>query len=59
MRFADTSFWVASHRRRETHHEAAKALWLADAGPVVTSDLDLGETWTFLRRRESHARPVS
>ena len=58
MRFADTSYWVAFHRGRETHHAAARALWLADAGPVVTSALVLGETWTFLRRRESHAAAV-
>lgn len=58
MRFADTSYWVAFHRRRETHHEAARALWLADPGPVVTSELVLGETWTFLRRRESHSAAV-
>jgi predicted nucleic acid-binding protein len=58
MRFADTSYWVAFHRRRETHHEQARALWLADAGPVVTSELILGETWTFLRRRESHGVAV-
>lgn len=58
MRFADTSYWVAFHRRREAHHEAARALWLADAGPVVTSELVLGETWTLMRRRESHAVAV-
>lgn len=58
MRFVDTSYWVAFHRRRETHHEAARALWLADAGHAVTSELVLGETWTFLRRKESHATAV-
>lgn len=58
MRFVDTSYWVAFHRRRETHHQAARTLWLADSGPVLTSELVLGETWTFLRRRESHAVAV-
>lgn len=58
MRFADTSFWVAFHRRRETHHQAARAIWLAGGAPIVTSDLVLGETWTFLRRREAHVVAV-
>lgn len=58
MKFADTSFWVAFLRRRETHHEAARKLWLATTGPVSTSELVLGETWTFLNRREGHASAV-
>ena len=58
MRFADTSFWVAFLRRRETHHHDARTLWLADAGPILTTELVLGETWTFLNRREGHPAAV-
>jgi predicted nucleic acid-binding protein len=49
---------VAFLRRRETHHEAAKEIWLRYSGPITTSDLVLGETWTFLNRREGHASAV-
>jgi predicted nucleic acid-binding protein len=58
VRFADTSFWIAFLLRRETHHEMAATLWLADATPVLTSELVLGETWTFLNRRDGHAFAV-
>jgi predicted nucleic acid-binding protein len=54
MRFADTSFWVAFLRARETHHADARTLWLGSSDAVTTSELVLGETWTFLNRREGH-----
>lgn len=54
MTFADTSFWIALLRRRETHHDEARSLWLSTTRPVMTTDLVLGETWTFLNRREGH-----
>ena len=56
MRFVDTSYWVAFHRSRERHHDEARDLWLADTGPVVTSNLVVGETWTFVNRRDGHQR---
>lgn len=58
MRFVDTSFWVAYLRRRETHHEVAARLWRADTGPLLTSELVVGETWTLLNRRDGHAAAV-
>lgn len=58
MRFVDTSFWVAFHRSRERHHHEARNLWLGDERPVVTSNLVLGETWTFINRREGHHEAV-
>ncbi len=54
MRFADTSFWVALQVPRDRWHDAAAALWRRDRSPVRTSNLILGETWTFLRRRADH-----
>ena len=33
-------------------------LWLDNRGPVRTSNLVLGETWTWLRRKAGHAPAV-
>lgn len=55
MRFADTSFWVALALRRDRHHHAARGLWERRDQPVLVSNHVLGEVWTFLRRRDSHA----
>ena len=55
MRFADTSFWVALALRRDSRHEAAKALWEQGDQPLLVSNHVLGEVWTFLRRRDGHA----
>ena len=54
MRFADTSFWVALRWTGDANHPAATRLWVAAAGPIVTSDHVVGETWTFVRRRLGH-----
>jgi predicted nucleic acid-binding protein len=51
MRFAETSFWVALVRRRERHHDPAVELQRANTAAIVTT-LVLGETWTFLNRRD-------
>lgn len=58
MRFVDTSFFVALRFRRDGRHPAAKAIWEAGAGPLLSTDLVLGETWTFLARRAGHRRAV-
>ena len=58
MRFADTSFWVGLQVVRDRHHVAAAALWRGDRGPVRTSNLVVGETWTWLRRRAGHEAAV-
>ncbi|MCB0974887.1 MAG: PIN domain-containing protein [Actinobacteria bacterium] len=55
MRFIDTSFFVALMRSRERHHDEARHLWALDQGPLMTTVGVVGETWTFLRRREHHA----
>jgi predicted nucleic acid-binding protein len=55
VRFADTSFWVALALRRDRHHDEARALWQSRDQPLLSSNHVLGEVWTFLRRRDSHA----
>jgi predicted nucleic acid-binding protein len=58
VRFVDTSFWVGLRFRRDRRHEDARALWEAGTGAIMTSNLVLGETWTFLRRRAGHRQAV-
>lgn len=58
MRFADTSFWVALRFARDGRHPDAKAIWEEGPGGLVTTELVLGETWTFLRRRAGHRQAV-
>ena len=58
MRFVDTSFWVALRLRRDDNHQAAVRLW-APGKAHLTTDEVLGETWTFLRRRDGHASAVA
>lgn len=58
MRFVDTSFWVAYRFRRDDHHREAVALWADRSHALTTTNLVVGETWTFLRRRVGHAEAV-
>jgi predicted nucleic acid-binding protein len=59
VRFVDTSFWVALASSRDRHHDDAHALAAAGAGPLVTTNHVVGETWTFVRRRHGHASAVA
>ncbi len=54
MRFADTSFWIGLQIPRDKRYADASALWVRDRGPVRTSNLVMGETWTLLRRWAGH-----
>lgn len=58
MRFIDTSFWVAFRFRRDAHHTLATVLWADRSHALVTTNLVVGETWTFLRRRVGHEEAV-
>lgn len=58
MRFVDTSFFVALRFRRDARHPTARAIWEAGPGPLLSTDLVLGETWTLLTRRAGHRRAV-
>lgn len=56
MKFADTSWWVAWTLPSDARHAAALKMLVkvTRAEQVVTTDLILGETWTFLRRKAGH-----
>jgi predicted nucleic acid-binding protein len=52
--FVDSSFWIALTRPRDVHHGVATNLLRTVSDSLVTSNHVRGETWTFLRRRETH-----
>ena len=60
MKFADTSWWTALVLPADSRHRDALAmLAVVRAGEqVLTTNLVVGETWTFLRRRASHHAAV-
>lgn len=58
MRFVDTSFWIGLQVIRDHRHVDAVQLWQQNQSPVRTSNLVLGETWTWLRHRAGHAAAV-
>ena len=54
--YVDSSFWIAQGMRRDARFAEARSLSEAYVGaPVATSNLVVGETWSFLRRREGYA----
>ncbi len=55
MIFVDSSHWIAELLPRDAHHEEAsdRAL-LTRSRRLLTSNLVVGETWTYLRRRAGH-----
>ena len=55
MIFVDSSFWIAEAMSRDGRHEEAVRLAASQASErVSTSNLVVGETWTFLRRRAGY-----
>jgi predicted nucleic acid-binding protein len=59
MIFVDTSFWLALYMRRDANFSVARQLWSQYAsGYLITTNHVRGETWTFLRRRETHSFAV-
>ncbi|MDW8339436.1 MAG: PIN domain-containing protein [Thermoleophilia bacterium] len=60
MIFVDTSYWIALALERDRHHlEAARLAPRPARSRLGTSSLVRGETWTYLRRRTSHAFAMS
>ena len=60
MIFVDTSFFVALRNRRDARHSDAIALLRhRERSIFVTSNHVRGETWTYLRRKSSHASAVA
>jgi uncharacterized protein len=58
MRFVDTSYWVALRLRRDDNHSIAVRMWMPGQ-PILTTNQVVGETWTFLRRRDGHLSAVA
>lgn len=55
MIFVDTSFWIAFAIPSDAHHVEATALLARhDNVSLTTSNLIVGETWTFVRRCFGH-----
>ncbi|MFN0155299.1 MAG: type II toxin-antitoxin system VapC family toxin [Gaiella sp.] len=55
MIFVDSSFWIAQLMQRDGRHRDAVRLGGLHAGqPLLTSNMILGETWTFSCRRAGH-----
>ena len=60
MKFVDTSWWAWT-LPEDTHHDQALSLALrvSNGERLLTTNLVLGETWTFLRSRDGHGVAVS
>ena len=60
MKFVDTSWWVAWTLPEDAHHGQALSLALrvGNGERLLTTNLVLGETWTFLRSRDGHGVAV-
>lgn len=56
MKFADTGWWVAWALPSDGRHVAARGMLerLGKSEQILTTNLVAGETWTFLRRKDSH-----
>lgn len=56
MKFADTGWWVAWALPGDARHADALGMLerLGRSEQVLTTNLVAGETWTFLRRRDTH-----
>jgi predicted nucleic acid-binding protein len=61
VKFADTSWWVAWALPGDVRHHQAMGMLaaLGRSEQVLTSNLIVGETWTFLRRKDSHRTAVT
>ena len=58
MKFVDTSYWVALQFARDGRHPDARRVWEEGTGAIMTSNLVVGETWTFLRKRAGHRQAM-
>jgi uncharacterized protein len=56
VRFADTGWWVAWALPADARHNDALDMLrsLSRSEQILTTNLVAGETWTFLRRKDSH-----
>lgn len=60
MKFADTSWWVAWSLPSDRHHADALGVLrhVGRAEQILTTNSVVGETWTFLRRKDGHRAAV-
>ena len=60
MKFVDTSWWVAWALPEDARHVEAMnmAARVVDSERLLTTNLVMGETWTFLRSKASHRTAV-
>ena len=60
MKFADTSWWVALVLPDDVRHRDAVAMLghIGSTEQVLTTNLILGESWTFLRSKDNHNTAV-
>jgi predicted nucleic acid-binding protein len=60
VKFADTSWWVAWTMPRDRRNAQAVQIGesLGSNEQILTSNLVVGETWTVLRRKDSHRTAV-
>lgn len=60
MKFADTSWWVAWSLPGDGRHASAMTMLkhLGSAEMTLTTNLIVGETWTFMNRKAGHQSAV-
>ena len=60
MKFVDTSWWVAWALPQDARHGDALSMIesVGDRERLLTTNLVVGETWTFLRYRDGHRTAV-
>jgi predicted nucleic acid-binding protein len=58
--FVDSSFWIARFVPRDANHQGARELSRTlQVGRLVTTNLVLAETWTYLRRKRGHREAMA
>ena len=59
MLHVDSPFWIAQVMTRDSRaSEAGRLADVCEGESLATSNLVVGETWSFLRRREGHHRAM-
>jgi predicted nucleic acid-binding protein len=61
VKFADTSWWVAWSLPSDGRHDDALSVMrhVGATERILTTNGIVGETWTFLRRKDGHSTAVA